>query len=166
MKNWKKEDYLNTYCDLGYPNYIKFRNFLEVYPDFSIECAIIFLTNKTGYGNKSTNALLKSDTNKRGIFVKRYFENGEFEIHDYQLACVYAEKILEIKPYYDGFNRRTFVCSIIHMLKHENYNHSQFIQKLKSNPSALIHCNNVAQYKEVVEEIYNYRSREKVSLKY
>lgn len=166
MKNWKKEDYLNTYCDLGYSDYIKFRNFLKVYPDFTIECAISMLTNKSGRSHGSTNVLLKTETNKSGFYTKRFFENGELEIHDYQLACVYAEKILEIKPFYDGFNRRIFVCTMITMFKHQNYNHSQFIQKLKLNPSALTHCSNSTQYKEVIEEIYNYRSREKISLKY
>jgi len=29
MKNWKKIDYLNTFCDLGYEHYLKFRNFLQ-----------------------------------------------------------------------------------------------------------------------------------------
>lgn len=165
MKNWKKIDYLNTFCDLGYDHYIKLKNFLEIYSDFTIECAITMLTNKLGKETKD-NFLLRTDTNKRGSYMIKNFENGEFEIYDYQLACVYAEKILEIKPYYEGYNRRIFVCAMIHMFKHQNYNHSQYIQKLKLNPAALTHCNNVTQYKEVIEEIYNYRSREKVSLKY
>jgi len=166
MKNWKKIDYLNTFCDLGYEDYLKFRNFLQTYPDFSLDSAISLLTNKIGNDKQKSSYLFKSDTNKDGTYMIRSFENGDFKIHNYKLACVYAEKMLEIKPLYDGYNRRTFVLAMLNLFKHENYNHAQFLQKLKLNPSALIDCNNITQYKEVIEEIYNYRSREKVNLRF
>jgi hypothetical protein len=166
MKNWKKIDYLNTFCDLGYEHYLKFRNFLQTYPDFFLETAIAFLTNKTGHNNHKSLSLFKSDTNKKGSYIIRTFENGDFEIHDYKLACINAEKILQIKALYDGYNRRTFVLTMLNLFKHENYNHNQFLQKLKLNPSALKDCNTVAQYKELIEEIYNYKSREKVNLRF
>ena len=98
--------------------------------------------------------------------MARYFEEGELHISDYDLAIENAEKLLMIKPYYDGYNRALFVFAMIGMFKHENYNHTQFVKKLAANPLSLQHCANVTQYKLVIEDIYNFRSHQKVSLRY
>lgn len=165
MKNWSRIDYLNAYCDLGYPEYIKFRNFMRRFKDFDIRACEAFITNRaTGTRNKSTKEL--ADINKRGSYSVKYFEEGDLGVNDYELAVDNAEKVMMIKPYYDGFYRAVFVYAMIGMLKNENYNHSQFIRKLSANPTSLQHCNNVTQYKLLIEDIYNYRSREKVSLRY
>jgi hypothetical protein len=55
---------------------------------------------------------------------------------------------------------------MIGIFKIEYYQHSKFIDRLSANPTAMQHCSNVGQYKLMIEEIYNYRSREKVSLRY
>lgn len=163
MKNWKKEDYLHAYCDLGYEEYLKMRQFMCDFPDFGIAVSEQILTNSVG-GVNNRGYAAKIDGKEAGRL--RNFQEGEFRVAVLDLAYENAEKIMMIKQYYDGFNRSVFVASMIGMFKHENYNHSQFIQKLKNNPSALSHCSNVTQYKILIEEIYNFRSREKVSLRF
>lgn len=166
-KNWKKEDYLHAYVDLGYPAYIEFKRFMDEYEDFGIGACEVLLMNKAtiGHTNRSDKKL-RTVSNKSGTYAVRYFQEGDLEIEDYELACENAEKILMIKPFYDGYNRTVFVRAIIGIFKSENYNHSQFLQRLSSNPNVMQHCNNVTQYKIMVEEIYNFRSREKVSLRF
>lgn len=166
MKNWVKLDYLNAYCDLKYPEYLKLRNFMRKYTDFGIATSLIILTNDLNDGRRSKHNSLKSETNKSGSYIIRTFEEGDLEIPDYNLAVENTEKILMVKPYYDGFNRRAFVAAMIMIFKKEHYNHNQLIGRLKSNPTALQHCVNITQYKSLIEEIYNYRSREKVSLRF
>jgi len=162
MKNWKKEDYLHAYCDLGYEEYLKMKQFMQDFPDFGIAVAEQLLTNTVnGTNNRGT---IKIQGKTRGVL--RHFQEGELRIPDLLLAYDNAEKIMMFKPYYDGFNRNVFVASMIGMFKHQNYNHSQMIQKVKNNPTALTHCSNVTQYKILIEEIYNFRSREKVSLRF
>ncbi len=161
MKNWTKYDYLNAFCDLGYSEYLKFRNFMRRFPDFDIKACEAILTGQTGNPNTSTKSVLAGRKYKT-----RYFEEGDLKIPDYEKSVEQAEKIMMIKPYYDGYTRSTFVRSMVGLFKHENYSHSQFLQKLKNQPTALQHCTNITQYKLLIEEIYNYRSREKVSLKY
>ena len=165
MKNWGRLDYLNAYCDLGYPEYLKFRNFMRRFKDLPIKVCEALLTNRAGT-SRSKNSKELSDINKRGSYYVRYFEEGCLEIIDHDLAVENAEKIMMIKPYYDGFNRAVFVYAMIGMFKHEDYNHSQFIKKLSANPTSLQHCSNVTQYKLLIEDIYNFRSREKVSLRF
>lgn len=162
-KNWKKEDYLNAYCDLGYDEYIKMRQFMYDFSDFGISVSEQLLTNSVGGVNNRAHAARIDGKISGRVFN---FQEGELIIPDLQLAYDNAEKIMMFKPYYDGFNRSIFVSAMIGMFKHENYNHSQMIQKLKNNPMSLTHCSNVTQYKILIEEIYNFRSRDKVTLRF
>jgi hypothetical protein len=52
------------------------------------------------------------------------------------------------------------------MLKNENFEFAEFITKLKQQPTTLQDCTSITQYKVLIEEIYNYRRREKVNLRY
>jgi len=165
--NWGKKEHLHAYVELEYPAYIQFKEFMEEYPDFSLVACEVLLTNLLSAGHKSkSDASLKSDTNKRGSFAVRYFQDGELFIEDYDLACENAEKLLMIKPYYEGYNRVLFVRAMVGIFKLEHYSHDQLLQRLKANPTALQHCSNITQYKLLLEEIYNFRSRTKVSLRF
>jgi hypothetical protein len=167
MKNWKKEDYLNAYCDLGYKNYLIFRNFMRKYPDFGIAACEVLLTGTLNPGHKSTSKKeFRSETNKSGSYAIRYFQEGDLEIPDYEQSVDSAERILMIKPYYDGFARPTFVRAICGVFRVSEYEHAKLIDRLKSNPNSIEHCSNVTQYKLLIEDVYNFRSRNKVSLRF
>lgn len=157
--NWKKEDYLKAYCDLGYEPYLQMRQFMVDFPDFGIAVSEQLLTNTTG------------GVNNRGSIMdgkgrQRNFQDGKLEIESLQQAYDNGEKVMMFKPYYDGFNRSIFVSSLIGLFKNENYNHAEMISKVANNPTSLQHCSNVTQYKLLLEEIYNFRRREKVNLRY
>lgn len=167
MKNWKKEDYLNAYCDLKYPEYLKFRNFMRRFSEFGMAACETILTDRLTGGIMSTSDKdLISETNKRGSFTVRYFQEGELEIPNYEKSVENAEKIIMVRPYYDGFNRPTFVRAMIGIFKIEYYSHAKLLERLNANPTALQHCTNVTQYKLLIEDIYNFRSRDKVSLRF
>lgn len=165
--NWKKRDYLDAYVDLGYESYIKFKKFMNTYEDFGIGSCEVLLSNTVNAGqNNRRDKSLKSQTNKEGTYALRTFQEGELEIKDYDLACENAEKIMMIKPYYIGYSRTVFVRVMIGLFNHENYEHRKLLDRLKSNPTAMQHCTNITQYKLMIEEIYNFRSRNKVSLRF
>ena len=81
-------------------------------------------------------------------------------------AKAIIEKILLLQPYYEGFKRRTFIYSMYSLIKNPNFEFTEFIQKLKIQPTALQHCTDVDQYIALIEEIYNYKRREKVNLRF
>lgn len=166
MKNWRKEDYLNAYCDLGYPAYLKFREFMDNYPDFGLAAAEVLLTQKLTNNRNTKSPEIKSESNKSGTYSVRYFQEGELEIPNYAISVEHAEMIMMVKPYYDGFNRALFIRAMIGIFKNDLYSHSKFIQRISSNPGVLQHCSNITQYKLMIEDIYNFRSREKVSLRF
>jgi hypothetical protein len=161
MKNWQKVDYLHAFCDLGYEEYIKMKEFMEEFPDFGISAAERILIN---FSSGSYGGQYNINGKARGRV--RSFENGNFFIPDLQAAYDNARKILDFKNYYEGFNRTVFVATMIGIFKNENYDHQRMIARLKANPTILEHCSNIAQYKLLLEEIYNFRSRDKVSLRF
>lgn len=158
MKNWKKEDYLQAHCDLGRKEYLKFKQFMLDYPDFGILACEIFLTNLISGGKQTVIDGKKASRND--------FQKGDLIIPDIEKSKENAEKILMIKPFYSGFYRATFVRSMLGIFQVEDYNHAKFIERLNASPNSLSDCNNITQYKLLVEDIYNYRSRTKVSLRF
>lgn len=168
MKNWKKIDYLNGYCDLKYPEYLKFRNFMREFPNFGIAACETILTQRltTNAGGVGTDIDIRGETNKSGRILIRSFQEGDLVIENYELAQEQAKMILEMKPYYEGYNRAALVRTMVGIFRIEYYSHEQFIRKLKNNPSALTHCANIGQYKLLIEDIYNFKSHAKVSLRF
>jgi hypothetical protein len=157
--NWKKEDYLKAYCDLGMEPYLQMRQFMLDFPDFGVAIVEMILTDNINGANKAKN-IDKVEVRMMG------FQNGELVIPNLLKAYETAEKVMMFKPYYDGFNRSTFVRTLIMLFKNENYVHADMISKLAKNPSVLTHCANVTQYKFLLEDIFNFRRREKVNLRY
>lgn len=166
MKNWKSDDYLKAYCDLKYPQYLKFREFMQMFPDFGFaSCETILSNLATPHINLKSKELI-SETNTTGTYMVRSFEEGNLKIPNFQKSVETAKKIQQIKPYYDGYNRATFVRAMIGLFKIDHYSHQKMIDRLEANPTFMQHCSNVGQYKAMLEEIYNFRSRQKVTLRF
>lgn len=146
-KNWSSDDYMNGYCDLNNINYIKYRDF----------------KNKYGFGHSECQALLSG---VMSTSMQPIFNSGEFKIKDLKLAIDNAEKIKMISEFYDGYKRRSFVLSLMYLFKNKDFIFTQFIQKLKIQPTALVDCTSSSSYLLLLEEIYNYKSRNKVNLRY
>jgi len=149
-KTWNADDYLDGYCRLKYPNYLKYSEFKERY----------------GFGHVECMTILGGYTSNPGIDRTKIFYNGEFEIEDYDNACEIADKIEIIGQYYSGYKRRSFVYAMLGLFKNKNFEFTELVQKLKTQPTAMVDCTNTQQYISLIEEIYNYRRREKVNLRY
>lgn len=152
MKNWQTVDYVNGYCDLGFKDYIIYRDFVNKY-DFQGQVAVLLLSGEEAYGNGKENPATR-------------FKEGKFKVKDLDNANKMAEKIMMIEPYYKGYLRRSFVFALIGMFKNENFEFTEFIAKLKQQPTTMQDCTSRTQYKVLIEEIYNYRRREKVNLRF
>ena len=156
MRNWVKVDYLNAYCELGNENYIAMREFISDFPEFAFPVCDVIIANSTT-GTNTPNGTIKST---------RIFENGEMVIKDISKAYAVANKIKMIKHYYKGYNRMSFVRAVIVLLKKEHFDFNLFIQKLSLQPTSLVDCVSAGKYYELIEDIYNYRNRNKVTLRF
>jgi hypothetical protein len=146
-KIWGADDYLDGYCKLGYKDYIIYNDFKNYYKLGHNECMMLLCN---GFGNTYL-----------GIFY-----SGKFKIDSLFKAEEIMHQILMVEPYYKGVRRRTFILTMISLLKNPKFSMLEFVQKLKQQPNVLKDCPSTEMYKSIIEEIYNYRRREKVNLRY
>ena len=98
--------------------------------------------------------------------IKEVFNEGTWKGKDFDLAQDHANKLKMVSKYYDGYKRSAFVSTMLGMFKKKEFNFIEFLSKLKLNPSKMQDCTSVDQYKMLIEDIYNYRRRSKVNLRY
>tara|TARA_R100000908_G_scaffold28528_1_gene13003 strand:+ start:448 stop:1218 length:771 start_codon:yes stop_codon:yes gene_type:complete len=146
-KTWNADDYMNGYCNLGFKNYIIYRDY----------------KNKYGFGHNETQALLTGRFTRGKVTG---FNDGNFEIKNLKYSIDKAETIIKVAPYYKGYKRRSFIYSLMHLLEKEQFNFNEFIKKLKIQSTKLVDCINQDQYTMLIEEIYNFKRKEKVNLRY
>jgi hypothetical protein len=147
-KTWNSEDYLEGYCNLGLPDYIKYRKFKDKYR----------------LGHSECQAILGGTTHRRHTSA---FSTGDFKIHDYEGAVAQIEKIFECKKYYSGYRRRSFIYTMCKLMQVDGFSMDEFIHQLSINPGMIYDCARIEQYINLVEEIYNYKkSRNILHLRY
>lgn len=147
-KTWNADDYMHGYAELGYEDYVKYAEFKEKYK----------------LGHNETAALLLNITSVGGR--PDGFYEGLFKIVDIQEATRNIERILLIEPYYTGIRRRAFIKAMLFLFKNHYFEFSEFIQKLRIQPTALQDCVSREQYLVLIEEIYNYKRRNKINLRF
>ena len=108
---------------------------------------------------------LVSKENPRGRYARKYFQNGELKINNYEDACENADKILRVAPMFPKYNSNVFVTTMIGLFKKPAYDHDEFLMKLSMNSTVLQPCINVSQYMILIEEIYNFKRRNKINLR-
>jgi len=150
-KTWNVDDYLDGYCLLGYTDYLKYAEFKKRYGFGHTESITILSEKKTGGGD--------------GDLMKVFYA-GKFKVKNYENACNVSDKIEILSQYYSGYKRRSFVYAMLAMFNNKNFEFSEFVQKLKTQPTSLVDCTTTSQYIALIEEIYNYRRRDKVNLRY
>lgn len=146
-KTWNSDDYMEGYCQLGKQAYLTYKKFKNTYELDHASCLAILAKFENGSA------------------IKEFYE-GRFEIHNYKQAVEFAERLNLIGKYYEGNKRRMFVRALLTLFKNERFEFMEFLNKLRLNPSALTDCSTVSQYITLIEEIYNYRRRDKVNLRY
>lgn len=159
LKKWNRSEHLESYCELGYPEYIKFKKFMDDFRGhFAFLPCELLLTLRAG---------VKNEVVANKSVSSKYFEQGYFKAVDLNKSYKYAQQIIEIKPFYKGYNRSVFVRAMISLFKNKNFSHDEFLRKLKSvGAPKLEDCSRVEQYKLLIEDIYNFRRGDKISLRY
>lgn len=154
QKNWGAKDFMEGYASIGIESYINLYNFLEKNIDYTLPVCIMLCNNSSNYH------LIK------GKDIKNNFNDGNWVGQDFELAQEWANKIRMIKPYFMYYNTRSFVGAIMGLFKNKNFDFNEFMHKIRLQPAALVLCAKSEQYRTLIEDIYNYKSRNKVSLKY
>lgn len=146
-KTWNVTDYLNGYCNLGLPEYLKYRNFML----------------KHGFGHK-INLILLTGNNNGDVYES--FHRGSFVVDNIVEAESIANKIHAVKEFYEGADRLSFVTALIRINKNKEFNFNEFLDKLRFKSRSLVDCTTAMAYRALIEDIYNFKRREKVNLRY
>lgn len=160
QKNWGKADYMEGYANMGIEPYIKLREFVLKNDDFTFASCLGLCSNTSNASN--TYLAQQTKNNSKSDHV---FEEGTWIGKDFDLAQDWANKIRMVGTYYEGYDRGSFISSFIPLLYNDKFDFSEFMHKLRLQPSALVDCSNVDQYRTNIEDIYNWRSRNKVNLR-
>lgn len=163
QKNWTKKDFMEGYANMGIESYIKLKKFIEKNEDFGFNDCIALCQN-IGTGNSRT--LTGQNKGNRLDGNAQIFEQGTWKTGDINKAQDMANKIRMINAYYSGYNRTSFVGTMIVLLNNEKFDFNEFMHKVRLQPTALIDCANRDQYRTLIEDIYNYKSRNKINLRY
>jgi len=160
QKNWTKMDFLEMYCSQGKKTYLEFRAFMEEFPDLTFQACERILTGFS-HGTRTGRVEGKS-------VQMMDFQEGKLTIPNPGLSLKNAKKLMDFKEFYEGFTRGSFVSAVVPLFKSKNYDHKEMIYKLGVAPIKLTHCQNVAQYRMLVENIYNWKRQKenKVSFRY
>lgn len=145
-RKWSFDDYLNAYADMGIKDYEVARDFIERY----------------GFSGQASLAMLLNYNGSSGGEQMLNFFNCKFKVKDIKKAEETAENLIYTGIYYKGYKRRSFTYAMMYLFSHKNFDFNVFISKLEKNQTKLVDCTNRAEYIKLIEEIYNYRSRQKV----
>jgi len=148
-KNWGPNDFLECYCNLDLRDYDLFKIFKNRYEFGHIESLVIL-----------------SGTRNTGASLTNSFKDGLFKIKNFGESCEIADKIQKISKYYDGYKRRSFVFAMLRLFDNPNFDLNYFLNKLETQSTKLVDCVNAESYISLIEEIYNYRSRDKINLRF
>ena len=147
-KTWSYNDFMDGYSGMGNENYILYKKF----------------KNKYKFGHRECLRILKGQG--CNIIAKDVFDNGSLKLSnkEYNAGCIIADMVYAIKPYYKGFKRQNFVLALLDVFNKDIYDHNVFIKRLSNQSMELTDQPRTEQYIQLIEKIYNFRSRNKIRL--
>ena len=143
-KNWSLTEFMNCYVEIGEREYIKYKEFYE----------------KHGFPQTTTLLIIRGSSGGKQLDE---FKRGDFVFKKPEQAADRAEKILMLKDLYAGYKRQFFATAMIRLFDHEEYQHAEFISKLRYQREKLWDANSVNSYLRLIEEIYNYKRQKKAN---
>lgn len=141
QKNWTQKDFMQGYARMGKSEYIKMEKFCERFPELTMTAAISIASEQTGGGSKTK------------------FNEGGFKFKNYDSAVHFTEQLKKVSKYYDGWNRSGFVRALVHLKQNPVFSMRRFLHKLSYQSRKMVDCTSFKNYKNLIKEIYNYRSR-------
>jgi len=139
-KNWKMEDYIDGYCNLGFQEYCYLKNIMN-----KSNLGITPLLSMFSYGNNGDSAIS--------------LKNGTLQLPYKTRGLIILKWINDWMQYYSSANRRTFIISLVQLYNIQGYSHDKMMQKMKYQSTKLVDCTNSKTYLALLEEIYNFKER-------
>jgi hypothetical protein len=143
-KNWKVSDYINYWTIEKAPGFDKLSHFLYEYPKIPASSALILLSMD---GKRDTSGL----------------KNGHIDVSNYNHALMIANALVVLYNDYDFVFERNFILALKSCFdENPDFSFETLQKKISLQPRSFVTCRTVKQYLEMIEEIYNYKSQNKL----
>ncbi len=160
QRNWTNLDYLNSFCEMGHENYLEVRNFWRKNKHLTLTNCLTLLHPTQNSFNSQTKSI-------NGTEVKlNEFSQGKWVSGDIKFAQKVANQIYILKSLFDFTTKRTFVGALKKVNQNESFDFSNFLKKCRKFPAKVYDTTNTNNCLLMMENLYNYRNRDKVSLRY
>lgn len=141
-KSWSFDDWLNRFYVHNYEEYKIYKHLKDKWKFDHWSCIFLLCRTKGVRG--------------RGK-LKKSFETGKLKIETLEEGKKWAQRILDIKPYYKGYDKRSFVQAMIRVFHDKDYNHKIFIKKLSLVRDRMYDCSTVGLYIQRIDDVMNYQ---------
>lgn len=148
QRNWVPIDFARSYAALGKEQYQTYLKFREQFHHFEHTLIMALLT---GIGSTNGNTT-----------TSRRFKEGQLVIDDIDTSIDLAEQVEEVleivKPIMSAHQSSGLLAAALRMMRHEDYDHAQFIKHLKQQ-TEIKHRSNSKEYLRDLEDVYNYNMK-------
>ena len=148
VRKWSGDAFIHMYASRGIPAYVKLVSYIK--RGLPTKYAIGLLSNETTAGGNQNDSI----------------RDGTFKIKDTQYAEQMIHMIDRLSPINPEASSANFIAAVAVLLRVEEFTPSVFISRVEANPRSLVKCATREQMFDLIEEIYNFRSREKLNLSF
>jgi hypothetical protein len=157
QKNWKNQDYLASYAEIGYLDYVALQELQKENKDFKLGSLRRLCSNK--YQRQ------RLPEEQRDVTISdKAFKDGTWQLLDLDEAELHISLLKELKPYYKNYSRPQFVAVMVDMFNNPKFDFEVFLKKVKLRPTYLIDGGNAETTRTIIEDLYNYKNKNKVNL--
>lgn len=146
VRKWSSDAFIHMYASRGVESYVKLVTYVK--RGLPTKFAIALLSNETTAGGNQNEAI----------------RNGTFKIK----VTKYAEEMIRVMDTLSSLTpeakSKHFISAMAVLMRIDDFSTNTLISKIQFNPRALVKCATREQMFELIEEIYNFRSREKIPL--
>lgn len=145
---WSPRDYVHSFAEQGKKDYIKLRSFIQQFH-------LPVTTSASLLGGKQSGGGVES------------LRTGQFRVINEAHAYKVAHVIISLKKLIPFATDRPLAVAIMHLFHIKGFDAERMIHKVEMQSSKMVKCASMMQYVELIEDIYNFRTRpeQMVSLK-
>jgi hypothetical protein len=146
---WNPMDYVQSFCNQGKPEYAKLRSFCEDFR-FPVNIAAGLLSGVQALSGGNLTETLRS---------------GRFAVKNPELARQVASVIVAAKPLFKPATNRNFI-NAVSMIVMSGVSSASLSEKIEKYPELLRNAGTTDGFLGVLEEVYNFRARERQPIKF
>jgi hypothetical protein len=154
QSNWSIADYIRSYCDLGYKDYIRLQEFYEANKDFGLMiCAELTSLDSI------RDIYSKGNSEKGDLIRKGYYKFDPNNKAEYIFNA--ARKIKTVIP---DVMIVAYLRSLSKCINNPEFNLNQFVKKATTYPDQHRRSSTVSVIMANIEHIYNFRNQGKTRI--